>query len=59
MKHYRLKVGRIGNFLIDQYYKTEYTVLLTYKTIETSVVQRYKKIEAAFVSAFLEEDSRR
>lgn len=59
MKQYRLKVGRIGSFLIDQYYKTEYTMLRAYKTIESGVVQRYKKIEAAFISAFLEEDSRR
>lgn len=43
MAHYRIKPGRLGNALIDTYYKIEY-----------SVVSTYKKIEHAFVNRFLE-----
>lgn len=43
MTQYHIKPGKIGNFLIDAYYK-----------IEDSVVGTYKKIENAFVDRFLE-----
>ena len=44
MAQYRIRPGKIGNALIDTYYK-----------IEDSVVGTYKKIETAFVDRFLEE----
>ena len=43
MAQYKIKPGRIGNFLIGTYYD-----------IEDHVVGTYKKIENAFVSRFLE-----
>lgn len=43
MAHYRIKPGKIGNFLINTYYDIEY-----------DVVNTYKKIEKAFVDRFLE-----
>ena len=43
MAQYRIKPGKIGNALIDAYYK-----------IEDGVVGTYKKIETAFVDRFLE-----
>ncbi len=43
MAQYKIKPGKIGNFLIGTYYD-----------IEDSVVSTYKKIEAAFVNRFLE-----
>lgn len=43
MAEYHIKPGKIGNALIDTYYK-----------IENGVVGTYKKIETAFVDRFLE-----
>ena len=43
MAQYKIKPGRIGNFLIGTYYD-----------IEDHVVSTYKKIETAFVNRFLE-----
>ena len=43
MAQYKIKPGRIGNFLIGTYYD-----------IEDHVVSTYKKIETAFVDRFLE-----
>lgn len=43
MTEYHIKPGKIGNALIDTYYK-----------IEDGVVGTYKKIETAFVDRFLE-----
>ena len=43
MAQYKIKPGRIGNFLIGTYYD-----------IEGHVVDAYKKIETAFVDRFLE-----
>ena len=42
-QQYRIKPGKVGNALIDTYYK-----------IENGVVGTYKKIETAFVDRFLE-----
>lgn len=44
MAQYKIKPGKVGNALIDTYYK-----------IEDGVVGAYKKIETAFVNRFLEE----
>ena len=41
MAHYRIKPGKLGNFLIDSYYKIEYDVVNTYKKIETAFVDRF------------------
>lgn len=43
MAQYHIKPGKVGNALIDTYYK-----------IENGVVGTYKKIETAFVDRFLE-----
>ena len=43
MAQYRIKPGKVGNALIDTYYK-----------IENGVVGTYKKIETAFVDRFLD-----
>lgn len=43
MAQYRIKPGKIGNFLIGTYYD-----------IEGAVVGTYKKIENTFVDRFLE-----
>lgn len=43
MAQYKIKPGKIGNFLIGTYYD-----------IEDCVVSAYKKIENAFVGRFLE-----
>lgn len=43
MAQYHIKSGKVGNALIDTYYK-----------IENGVVGTYKKIETAFVDRFLE-----
>lgn len=43
MAQYHIKPGKVGNALIDTYYK-----------IENGVVGTYKKIETAFVDCFLE-----
>ena len=43
MAQYKIKPGKIGNFLIGTYYD-----------IEDRVVGTYKKIENAFVNRFLE-----
>ena len=55
MKRYRLKIGRLGEALVNGYYDIEYTVVSAYKAIEHGVVDRYKKLEQAFVETFLEE----
>ena len=54
MANYRIKPGKIGNALIDTYYKIEDSVVGTYYKIEDGVVGTYKKIENAFVDRFLE-----
>lgn len=54
MAEYHLKPGKIGNALIDTYYKIEDGVVGTYKRIEYGAVGTYKKIETAFVDRFLE-----
>lgn len=54
MAEYRIKPGKIGNALIDTYYKIEDSVVGTYKKIEAGAVGSYKKIETAFVDRFLE-----
>lgn len=41
MAHYRIKPGKIGNFLINIYYDIEYDVVSTYKKIETAFVDRF------------------
>lgn len=43
MAQYKLKVGKVGQNVID-----------THKKIEGAVVGTYKKIETAFVDKFLE-----
>ncbi len=43
MAQYKLKVGKIGQTVVD-----------THKKIENTVVGTYKKIETAFVDKFLE-----
>lgn len=43
MAQYHIKPGKVGNALIDTYYK-----------IENGVVGTYKKIKTAFVDHFLE-----
>jgi len=53
-QQYRIKPGKVGNALIDTYYKIENGVVGTYKKIEDGVVGTYKKIETAFVDRFLE-----
>lgn len=55
MKQYRLKVGRLGQAVVDCYYNIEYMAVSAYKAIEHGVVDHYKKIEQAFVETFLEE----
>lgn len=54
MANYRIKPGKLGNALIDIYYKIEDGVVGTYYRIENGVVGAYKKIETAFVDRFLE-----
>ena len=54
MAQYHIKPGKVGNALIDTYYKIEKGVVGTYSKIENSVVSIYKKIETAFVDRFLE-----
>ena len=54
MAQYRIKPGKLGNALIDAYYKIEDGVVGTYKKIEDGAVGCYKKIETAFVERFLE-----
>ena len=54
MAQYRIKPGKIGNALIDTYYKIENGVVGTYQKIEDGAVGTYKKIETAFVDRFLE-----
>ena len=54
MANYRIKPGKLGNALIDTYYKIEDGVIGTYYRIENGVVGTYKKIETAFVDRFLE-----
>ena len=41
MAEYRIKPGRVGNALIDIYYKIEDGVAVTYKRIETAFVDRF------------------
>ena len=41
MARYKIKPGRIGNFLINTYYDIEYTVVSTYKKIEHAFVDRF------------------
>lgn len=53
-QQYHIKPGKIGNTLIDTYYKIENGVVGTYKKIEDGAVGTYKKIETAFVDRFLE-----
>ena len=48
MAQYHIKPGKVGNALIDTYYKIENGVVGTYKKIEDGVVGTYKKIETAF-----------
>lgn len=55
MKRYRLKIGSLGEALVNCYYDIEYTVVSAYKAIEYGVTDRYKKLEQAFADAFLEE----
>lgn len=45
MAQYHIKPGKVGNALINTYYK-----------IENGVVGTYKKIETAFVNRFLEKE---
>lgn len=54
MAEYHIKPGKIGNALIDTYYKIEDGVVGTYRKIEEGAVGTYKKIETAFVDRFLE-----
>lgn len=54
MANYRIKPGKIGNALIEKYYKIEDGVVGAYYKIENGVVGTYKKIENAFVDRFLE-----
>ena len=44
MAHYRIKPGKIGNFLINIYYDIEYDVVSTYKKIEMAFVERFLEI---------------
>ena len=53
-QQYRIKPGKVGNALIDTYYKIENGVVGTYKKVEEGAVGTYKKIETAFVDRFLE-----
>lgn len=55
MPEYHLKPGKIGNALIDTYYKIEDSVIGTYQKIEDGAVGTYKKIESAFIDRFLVE----
>lgn len=54
MAEYRLKPGKIGTKVINDYKKIEDGVVGTYKKIENGVFGSYKKIENAFVDRFLE-----
>ena len=55
MSEYKLKVGKEGNKVIDNYKKIENGVVGGYKKIEDGAVSGYKKIEKKFVGTFLEE----
>ena len=54
MAQYKLKVGKVGQTVVDPHKKIENGVVGTYKNIENGVVGAYKKIENAFVDKFLE-----
>lgn len=54
MAQYKLKVGLVGQAVIDTHKKIEHAVVGTYKNIENGVVGSYKKIETSFVDKFLE-----
>lgn len=54
MAQYKLKVGKIGQSIIDTYKKIESATVGTYKGVENYVVDAYKAIETAFVDRFLE-----
>lgn len=43
MAQYHIKPGKVGNALIDTYYKIENGVVGTYKKIETAFVDRFLK----------------
>ena len=49
-----LKVGKIGQSIIDTHKKIESPTVGTYKGVENYVVDAYKAIETAFVDRFLE-----
>lgn len=49
-----LKVGKIGQSIIDTHKKIESATVGTYKGVENYVVDAYKAIETAFVDRFLE-----
>lgn len=54
MAQYTLKVGLVGQAVIDTHKKIEHAVVGSYKSVENSVVTAYKAIENAFVDKFLE-----
>ena len=54
MAQYKLKVGKIGQSIIDTHKKIESATVGTYKSVENYVVDAYKAIETAFVDRFLE-----
>ena len=54
MAQYKLKIGKVGQTVIDTQKKIEDNVVGAYKSIENGVFGTYKKIENAFVDKFLE-----
>lgn len=54
MAQYKLKVGKIGQSIIDTHKKIESATVGTYKGVENYVMDAYKAIETAFVDRFLE-----
>lgn len=54
MAQYELKVGKIGQSIIDTHKKIESATVGTYKGVENYVVDVYKAIGTAFVDRFLE-----
>ncbi len=51
MAQYKLKVGKIGQSIIDTHKKIESPTVGTYKGVENYVVDGYKAIETAFVDS--------
>lgn len=53
MAEYKLKIGKVGEDVVNGYKKIEKGVVEGYNAIEKGVVDGYKKIENSFVERFL------